>query len=441
MKYAGGTSVPLSGYSFKFDIKDSNGTIVSTGTSDGNGNITFQPKLNFTAPGSYTYIIEEQSSTGYPEVTFDTKQYRMTVSVGVEGSGTPIYGGTMAHNLKIASITRSTSTDGGVSWSTPVDVTVPAAVNSTVTLPAAASGLAFANIAADTTSVSVQKTWSDCNAAGSIRVQLYADGTAYGDPVVITADDDWFHLWTHLLKYSKGGTPIVYTVNEIPINGYDSTVKEGTPPTETISTTSQSWAKVTSFQDGATYLLNGSGGALANTSGDLLLWAANTSGDAANTPLTSEWVASAKTGGSFQLTNRSSGRVLKFVNTGTAWAVRAYASGDPTTAYDSAFTYVGSQLRSSPSGWYFDSAFNYGWTSNAPIFTLYKLNSTVTVTTTPVSDKHFNIINTASAPVYELPDTGGSGTRLYLLVGLVLIAGSSFAGFIWKRRQRRWGGI
>jgi LPXTG-motif cell wall-anchored protein len=51
-----------------------------------------------------------------------------------------------------------------------------------------------------------------------------------------------------------------------------------------------------------------------------------------------------------------------------------------------------------------------------------------------VSDKHFDITNTGT---YELPATGGSGTLPYLLVGLVLIAGSSLAGFIWMHKQRR----
>ncbi|CAB1240540.1 exported protein of unknown function [Ruminococcaceae bacterium BL-4] len=290
-------------------------------------------------------------------------------------------------------------------------------------------------------SVSVQKTWNNCTPTDSIQVQLYANGAAYGTPVTITAADNWFHLWTDLKKYDTDGNTIVYTVGELPITGYTGTVTEGTPPTKPTSTAVQNWTQATNFEDGETYLMVSGSGALANTSADLLSWAANTSGNVANTPLTSEWVATAN-GSYFKLTNKSSGRDLSFVyNSGYMFC--ATNSATTYTIYSNYIRYNSSHLGAyyQPDNFYylFQSNFNStGDLSQSPAITLYKLTSTTTTTTVPVSDKHFNITNTGA---YVLPATGGSGTLPYLVTGMVIIAGSSLAGFIWKRRQRRREGL
>ena len=80
-----------------------------------------------------------------------------------------------------------------------------------------------------TTSITVTKAWDDGDdqdgiRPGSVEVQLYADGTAYGDPVTVTASDNWQYTWTNLPEY-KAGKPIVYTVKEVSVpTGYTSQV-------------------------------------------------------------------------------------------------------------------------------------------------------------------------------------------------------------------------
>ena len=287
------------------------------------------------------------------------------------------------------------------------------------------------------TSVSVQKTWSNCTPAASIQVQLYADGVAVGSTVVITAADSWFHLWSNLPEYNTEGNAIAYTVSETPTDGYASTVTEGTPPTETVSKTVQSWTSATSLQVGETYLLISNSGALANTSNDLLSWVAtDTGGDAAATPLTSQWVASAS-GSYFKLTNKSSGRDLSFVYD-TAYWFRATNLATTYTVYSKNISYNSSHL----GAYYATDNFIYllksdlhstGVPSEAATITLYKLTATTTTTIAPVSDKHFNITNTGT---YELPATGGIGTLLYQFAGWILITVTSLIGGIWKSKHR-----
>ena len=79
------------------------------------------------------------------------------------------------------------------------------------------------------TSVSVKKIWLDNNNKAqkrtpSVKVQLFADGIAVDEPVVLDAEHNWEHTWTKLCKYSNDNGSrhtIVYTVEETEIpEGY-----------------------------------------------------------------------------------------------------------------------------------------------------------------------------------------------------------------------------
>ena len=69
----------------------------------------------------------------------------------------------------------------------------------------------------------VVKKWNDNNSATrpkSVTVQLYADGVAVGEPVVLDASNNWSHEWTKLAKYANG-KEITYLVKETNVpNGY-----------------------------------------------------------------------------------------------------------------------------------------------------------------------------------------------------------------------------
>ena len=68
-------------------------------------------------------------------------------------------------------------------------------------------------------SVTVEKEWEG-EALESVSVQLFADGEAYGDPIILNADNNWTHTWPELDKTQADGTPIDYTVEEEKLDDY-----------------------------------------------------------------------------------------------------------------------------------------------------------------------------------------------------------------------------
>ena len=65
---------------FSFEIRESNGTKVASGTNDANGKVTFDKALTFSKVGVYHYEIVETSSDG-KGVTTDKSPRRVTVTV------------------------------------------------------------------------------------------------------------------------------------------------------------------------------------------------------------------------------------------------------------------------------------------------------------------------------------------------------------------------
>ena len=80
------------------------------------------------------------------------------------------------------------------------------------------------------TDVHVTKIWNDGNDRDKLRpkeiyVQLMANGRKCGDLVVLNAGNNWSYSWTGLEKTTENGKPIVYTVWETAIKGYEGEVR------------------------------------------------------------------------------------------------------------------------------------------------------------------------------------------------------------------------
>ena len=78
------------------------------------------------------------------------------------------------------------------------------------------------------TKVSVTKAWDDASNQDGIRptsvqVTLLADDVAVGEPVVLSAENEWSYTFENLDKY-KAGQEIVYTVEEEAVTGYTSAI-------------------------------------------------------------------------------------------------------------------------------------------------------------------------------------------------------------------------
>lgn len=80
------------------------------------------------------------------------------------------------------------------------------------------------------TSVSVTKKWEDANnqdgkRPNSIQVQLLADGKKQGDVVKLNAANNWTTTWNDLTQKANG-QDILYTIEEVPVPGYTTTVDD-----------------------------------------------------------------------------------------------------------------------------------------------------------------------------------------------------------------------
>ncbi|HJE97588.1 MAG TPA: Cna B-type domain-containing protein [Ligilactobacillus acidipiscis] len=84
------------------------------------------------------------------------------------------------------------------------------------------------NYTPDKTSATVTKSWNDANDQDGLRknvkVQLYANDKAYGEPVELSEDQNWTYTWSDL-NQRQGKKDIKYTVKEVDIpDGYTSEV-------------------------------------------------------------------------------------------------------------------------------------------------------------------------------------------------------------------------
>ncbi|MBR2702536.1 MAG: Cna B-type domain-containing protein, partial [Erysipelotrichaceae bacterium] len=109
----------------------------------------------------------------------------------------------------------------------------------------------------EVTEYEVVKAWNDNNSTTrptSITVTLYQgegdDKVAYGNPVVLNAENKWQYKWTGLPKYDADGELIVYSAEETVPNGYLPTTEEG-ENTVTITNTETTEATVIKIWDDA----------------------------------------------------------------------------------------------------------------------------------------------------------------------------------------------
>jgi LPXTG-motif cell wall-anchored protein len=81
----------------------------------------------------------------------------------------------------------------------------------------------------DVKSVSITKKWSDKDnqfksRPDKIQVQLYANGVAFGQPVDVTAKNNWQYTWNEL-PVKQAGQVVDYTMKEISqVPGYDVSI-------------------------------------------------------------------------------------------------------------------------------------------------------------------------------------------------------------------------
>ena len=78
------------------------------------------------------------------------------------------------------------------------------------------------------TSLTVTKEWSDNNNQDNLRtpvtVKLLKDGKTTDKTITLNETNNWTATFTDLEKNRDGGTPIIYTVEEVNVEGYTTTI-------------------------------------------------------------------------------------------------------------------------------------------------------------------------------------------------------------------------
>ena len=178
---------------FNFVLKDKNGETIQTVANDADGNVTFSP-LNYTLKdvGTHVYTVSEVQREN-TEVTYDTTEYTVEVTVADAGNG----------KLKVSKTIKKG------------DYTVDA--------------IAFEHIYKGVIDISGSKTWNDADNQDGIRpasitVKLFANGTEAASQVV-TPDEagNWNYVFKNLPQYDAKGK-ITYTVTESAVAGYETSV-------------------------------------------------------------------------------------------------------------------------------------------------------------------------------------------------------------------------
>ena len=71
---------------FEFELVDTNGEVIATGTNDADGNVVFSG-INFEEVGEYNFLVREIVDENRGEIDFDTNEYEVTIVVADNGEG------------------------------------------------------------------------------------------------------------------------------------------------------------------------------------------------------------------------------------------------------------------------------------------------------------------------------------------------------------------
>ena len=137
----------------------------------------------------------------------------------------------------------------------------------------------------ETTEVNGSKTWNDNNDSKGMRpneivINLLKDGKVF-DTKTVTEADNWSWSFTNLPKYSGNGVEAVYTIEEVPVDGYAYTVSgyDLINSTTTVSVRKTDIGNGTPLAGAHLQILDASGKVIADwvsTTGDFVVEGLNT---------------------------------------------------------------------------------------------------------------------------------------------------------------------
>lgn len=388
-----GSSLSLKDNNFLFTVIDKNGTEVAEGRCDENGKITFDKQIAIEEEGTYVYEVKEKiPENANSDVQYDTKCYRITVVVE-KNQGTAWYGDTWKYVNNITKLTVEAS-DGNGTWQPVVNNT--ATQDGVVVVLPDEKMISFVNTRTDVIEMKVIKKWigkiSDINA---IIVKLYRDGEVI-QTQELNDSNNWQYTWSGLPTKDDNGNAYKYHIEEEHVDGYITTYEETNESvihTTTITNTNVNDARFNL---------------------DL-------------TKVSEEEPELTLPGAEFELED-SKGNLIPFIGEdGIYEAAEANASGASTIVTTNADGKL--FLKELPAGTYIlrevKAPEGYGLMEDKEIVLDEYSEPTVTLT---VEDPE---------KTYEIPETGGTGTNVFITGGLLLMLISLLCGYGMNRKSER----
>lgn len=278
-----GEKISLEGFEFTAVITDELGNVISTAACQEDGSFLFGNEIVLRSEGTYTYYLKELNDGLYESIQYDTSVYRITVKVikgepiAIDSESTKVY-----YYTTLVTMERRAA-DG--TWKTIN--TIDGSYFGSVVLPLFGDAYAFTNILSDKTSIQVVKKWTGEPGANSVTVDLYRNDAVIATQT-LSSSNSWQYTWQELPVTDESGSAYLYTVRERSIEGYS---------VEYITTAGGSDSKV--YWIPATELVEGEQYIIANPNGGQILYATDSSIDAAYT--TSDKKAVSRSSGSLSL--------------------------------------------------------------------------------------------------------------------------------------------
>ena len=233
-------------FSFVVTMTEKDGTVIANGVCDSAGNITFDHQLTYSDEGTHTYYIYEVPDASNASIDYDSRIYRLTVTVERD-NGVTWHGDAKKFTYSVTSVVVEVSEDGG-SWEVVSRSTDSA--SGVISLPLT-SGTTFVNKLVTFTSLTVRKQWEGGSGTGSVTVILKADGVEV-ERQVLSAGNNWSYTWTEL---EAGPT---YSVEEVPVEGYTTSydiVSQQGDSTQSSLGQGSWWVPAASLTEGARYMI------------------------------------------------------------------------------------------------------------------------------------------------------------------------------------------
>ena len=400
---------------FTFVITDEYGTVIATGTNDTKGAITFDGRIPLNEAATHIYYIYEVPGNN-ASINYDTTRYRMTV-VTSRSKITQAGANGIVYQCKVDSLKVEKWNAQWNRWDSYISEYNPEdSANSAIQVDLGANGATFANKLRENTNIKVVKVWN-CDAndvpesitVNLIRKKIETGETSIVETVTLNASTNpaWTASWTSLStqervwhnNYYGGGYwevtgTYTYEVQEVVPEGFDASYSYTSTDNGsevTITNSIQTFGIDVTKTNEAGELLEGAVFHVLNANGETLKFIKDISG---------AYVMDKSRLALPDLTSDAKGKLL--------------ITGLP------AGTYTLREVKAPP---------GYGVAGDIEITLGPNVEGMNANGLYPVT-----VVN--REPSYTLPETGGPGTSLYTMGGVLLMAAAGLT-LLYNHTKRR----